>query len=118
MSKLKLCPFCGGEAEVIGYFQKGVANNYQYFVRCQKCKARPQLYGYTFTSKEKAIEAWNRRYSVDESPTIDVVEVVRCKDTTKIIHAHWLTWEEMFPDSKPKRKKQSWSILLGLPFKS
>lgn len=62
MSEIKLlpCPFCGGEAEVIGNYIKGVPNNFQYFVRCKKCKARPQPF-YTFKKKEKAVEAWNTR---------------------------------------------------------
>ena len=62
MSETKLlnCPFCGGEAELIGHYIKGVPNNFQYFVRCKKCKARPQLF-YTFKKKEKAVEVWNTR---------------------------------------------------------
>ena len=53
MSRTKLleCPFCGGEAELIGHYIKGVANNYQYFVRCKTCKARPQSFR---TFKKKA----------------------------------------------------------------
>ncbi|MBR4930736.1 MAG: Lar family restriction alleviation protein [Bacteroidaceae bacterium] len=62
MSEIKLlpCPFCGGEAEVIGHYIKAGANNFQYFVRCKKCKARPQPF-YTFKKKEKAVEVWNTR---------------------------------------------------------
>lgn len=62
MSEIKLlpCPFCGGEAELIGHYIKGVPNDFQYFVRCKKCKARPQQF-YTFKKKEKAVEAWNTR---------------------------------------------------------
>lgn len=62
--KLKPCPFCGGEAEVIGHYIKGVANNYQYFVRCKSCKARPRSCN-TFKKKEKAIEYWNTRKPID-----------------------------------------------------
>lgn len=64
--ELKPCPFCGGEAEIVGHYIKGVPNNYQYFVRCKRCKARPTLYGFNFKKKEKAIEAWNRRVDDDE----------------------------------------------------
>lgn len=56
--KLKVCKFCNGKAEIIGHYIKGVANNYQYFVRCSKCKSRPRAY-HTFKKKEKAIEIWN-----------------------------------------------------------
>jgi Lar family restriction alleviation protein len=59
-TKLLSCPFCGGEAELIGHYIKGVANNYQYFVRCKQCKARPQSFN-TFKKPEKAIEVWNTR---------------------------------------------------------
>lgn len=62
--RLKPCPFCGSEAEVIGHYIKGVANNYQYFVRCKACKARPRTYA-TFKKKEQAIEVWNGRKPID-----------------------------------------------------
>ena len=61
--ELKRCPFCGGEAEVVGHYVKGGPNNYQYFVRCKRYKVAPMVYGMNFKKKEKAIEAWNRRVS-------------------------------------------------------
>ena len=66
MSEIKLlpCPFCGGEAELNGHYIKGVPNNYQYFVRRNQCKARPQPF-YTFKKKEKAVEAWNTRKPIE-----------------------------------------------------
>lgn len=63
--KLLNCPFCDGEAEIIGFYIKGVANNYQYFVRCKKCKARPRPHS-TFKKREKAIEVWNTRKPMDK----------------------------------------------------
>jgi Lar family restriction alleviation protein len=71
--RLKQCPFCGGEAEVIGHYIKGVANNYQYFVRCKSCKARPRSYC-TFKKKEEAIEVWNTRKPMDR--IIEQLEVL------------------------------------------
>lgn len=62
---LKPCPFCGGEAELTGRYIKGGANNYQYFIRCKRCKARPQAYN-TFRKSERAIEEWNRREPEEE----------------------------------------------------
>ena len=45
--KLLSCPFCGGEAEVCGY----------YFIQCTKCGASTL----THTNREKAVELWNTR---------------------------------------------------------
>ena len=57
MTELKKCPFCGGEAELIEYYIKGVANKKNYFVRCEHhcCKTM------NFRKTNTAIEAWNRR---------------------------------------------------------
>ena len=53
MRKIKLCPLCGGEAELDGY---GFS---LYFVRCGDCNAT----GPAFEDKESAIKAWNKRYN-------------------------------------------------------
>lgn len=49
MSETKLlpCPFCGGEAEVCGY----------YFIQCTKCGSSTL----THTNREESIKAWNTR---------------------------------------------------------
>ena len=54
MSETKLlpCPFCGGEAEVCGY----------YFIQCTKCGSSTL----THTNIEKAIQAWNNRKPIDD----------------------------------------------------
>lgn len=49
MEKLKKCPFCDGEAEIIGV--------YQMWIRCCNCGAETDVYD----SKEELIEAWNGR---------------------------------------------------------
>lgn len=51
-SKLKPCPFCGGKAEVSSIIGGGSA------VICKDCEIKTS---YIFSSKESAIEFWNRR---------------------------------------------------------
>ncbi|WP_210786703.1 Lar family restriction alleviation protein [Providencia rettgeri] len=48
MNELKKCPFCGGEAKLVGYFLMEA--------KCRKCRASlpPK-------EMEEAIYAWNRR---------------------------------------------------------
>ena len=78
MDKLKLCPFCGGEA----YFEQtacGIIDNssvrLQFAIRCRKCGASiPNTYGYIainlspdgelnvwHNDRISAIAVWNRR---------------------------------------------------------
>lgn len=60
MSDLKLCPFCGGEAEVLEYYLKGVANKKHFFCQCKSCGTRKKNWtGYA--SRRNAITAWNTR---------------------------------------------------------
>ncbi len=47
--KLKKCPFCGGEAHVVGILTRWVV--------CDECGAELKF----FKTEEEAIEAWNRR---------------------------------------------------------
>lgn len=48
-TKLKPCPFCGGEARF--------ANTDENWIACVDCGAETTF----FDTKEEAIEAWNRR---------------------------------------------------------
>lgn len=67
--ELKLCPFCGGEAELLivpGRMAKWV-------VRCAECCTNNG----TFASDHDAIEAWNRRVF---EPLINITEEVRRGD--------------------------------------
>lgn len=60
MEKLKPCPFCGGEAEVLrNPIINGAIHNA--VVHCEECKARTTIYVF----EKDAIEAWNTR-AVDE----------------------------------------------------
>lgn len=53
MEELKKCPFCGGEAKlgIIEY-------RYENTVECSQCNC---LLDNIYTSKEQAIQAWNKR---------------------------------------------------------
>ena len=57
--RLKPCPFCGGEAELIcvpGYFKTGLSSS-GWLVKCLNGCVNQMPYG----SDHDAIEAWNRR---------------------------------------------------------
>ena len=67
--ELKECPFCGtttdGKAEYTDYDTKGVFRYSVSFVHKKGCPLYGESCGF-FTSKEEAIEAWNKRiYSWD-----------------------------------------------------
>ena len=51
MAELKPCPFCVGEAKVQSF-------PHNHTVYCTVCNARVQVF---LPTREKAIEAWNRR---------------------------------------------------------
>ena len=53
MDKLKQCPFCGGEAELLIVPDKQT----RWIVRCRKCFTNNGV----FVSNYDAVEAWNRR---------------------------------------------------------
>lgn len=55
-SELNKCPECGGEAEVISHYIKGVANRIHHFVRCKDCRFRKHN---EYKKREKAIDSWN-----------------------------------------------------------
>lgn len=57
MQKLKRCPFCGGEADVL--LSEGVAPNIPdiFWVQCKNCEVDTMAY----TQREKAINEWNTR---------------------------------------------------------
>jgi hypothetical protein len=77
MSELKLCPFCGGEAEMCSGSDE---NGKSWYVRCKKCFGRGSEYyeslnalaeNEEFFAIQKAwrnaIKAWNRRAKDDET---------------------------------------------------
>lgn len=49
MEELKKCPFCGGEAKIVGYSL--------FWIVCEECLTETA----GFATKEEAIKAWNRR---------------------------------------------------------
>lgn len=63
MSKLKPCPFCGGEAKLLS-----TCNNYLrvlYWVECNECESRTLKF--IEEEKDKAIEVWNKVCTDDEN---------------------------------------------------
>lgn len=76
--ELKLCPFCGGGAEICSAFENKFLGKYWY-VRCKICYSRStgiyesgkelepnQEYEAIRGAWERAIEAWNRRVGEQE----------------------------------------------------
>lgn len=67
MDKLKPCPFCGGEAEIVNYEPRlhRPSRNHPYSVYCPGCDLLfgwDEDYGGEFDTKKEATEAWNTRY--------------------------------------------------------
>ena len=62
MAKLKPCPFCGGEAELVDIDPAGMLGTYDPItVHCKECECNTNW----FSEEWEAIEAWNRRVSND-----------------------------------------------------
>ena len=59
--KLKPCPFCGGEAELVEHNEGLVF----YFVRCKNENCFAGAADVRHFSKETLVEAWNRRANDD-----------------------------------------------------
>lgn len=58
MTELKLCPFCGGDAEITkSVVTQGMWGHYQYQVICTECGAQTL----NDNSEEIAVRSWNRR---------------------------------------------------------
>ena len=53
--KLKPCPFCNGEGEIVKTHLYGKVSGY--FASCKKCGCQLKAY----TSRQGAEKAWNRR---------------------------------------------------------
>ena len=67
MSELKSCK-CGEKPGLFSFFRKafGIWKVRYFYVRCPVCKRRI----HNAMSKEKAIEAWNRRVTDGKTETI------------------------------------------------
>ena len=68
MAKLKPCPFCGGQARMkhgkynlLGAYGTEETARYWSGVFCIACGVEQPIRRYS--TKEQAIEAWNRRYA-------------------------------------------------------
>ena len=62
--KLKPCPFCGGEAEIV---EDRLYSDDYYAGRCKSCAAT-SIFEFT---KEEAVAAWNRRVCVSTPQKTD-----------------------------------------------
>ena len=69
MSELLPCPFCSGEARLLG---GGIIDGIErgYMVECHDCHASTKKFG--ADNAQEAIEAWNTRA---EQPTVAVANV-------------------------------------------
>ena len=61
MEELKSCPFCGGEAEIVDNGETRSNKYYFVDVSCKNTNCRGYTSCLEFKTKQKAIEAWNRR---------------------------------------------------------
>lgn len=60
--KLKPCPFCYGQAELVAFEDRDSGCWFvEYFVQCSKCKASGPLGGCFSSGKRFAIDLWNKR---------------------------------------------------------
>ena len=66
LTELKPCPFCGGEAKIVEYYIKGVANKKHYFVECKNCGVRRDNHHDGYRTRQDVINAWNRREENDD----------------------------------------------------
>lgn len=80
MEELKPCPFCGGDARV----QKvNAIVGVKFTVCCGNCYCMGHETTYLVNTREKAVEAWNRRAddSYGSRKTIDREELIKAADT-------------------------------------
>ena len=62
LMKLKPCPFCYGQAELVTLEDRGSKSWFvEYFVQCSKCFASGPLGGAFEDGKKLAVKSWNRR---------------------------------------------------------
>lgn len=90
--KLKPCPFCGGEATT-SHGEDDYTLGQFFFVSCEYCGSRTRKfhrYCYGEEYERKAIEAWNRRKSLE-----DIVEQLKDYKTWKEFMTYDLTNREL-----------------------
>lgn len=76
MTKLKPCPFCGGEAEIV---KDGIIKPYK--ARCNNADNKCCVMVVTawFSTKQEAIEAWNQRAKEKEPAERQLQQAQRSK---------------------------------------
>lgn len=84
--KLKPCPFCGGEAYVVG-----IDDNEAHFLwaACRNCG------GMTFKTEKEAIEAWNRRSEGKTQAQYQIVLPIEIANKKELDHIRsWLAYTD------------------------
>ena len=69
MTKLKNCPFCGGEAKIHSRITAGFPHVKRAYVFCSKCISTGEQFDDLNGNGEyvlKAAKAWNRRVDLDD----------------------------------------------------
>lgn len=101
MEKLKKCPFCGGEAELIKR-----KSNFPYIhgVWCIGCKCRTSFE----KSEEIAIEKWNNRKPVDDVlERLEELKMAEYDDSDE--EPKFVDIEEMFDEGESSGKFEAYS---------
>ena len=105
MENLKPCPFCGGRAHMITRVQAGVPSGDDGYTTVIKCLNHAEcgavICRWALKKKwsvESAIKAWNRRANdsiIQNAPTVDAVQVVRCGECKY----HWKNGGDCVPEA-------------------
>lgn len=86
-TKLKPCPFCGGEAKL-----RKLNKDRGYFVLCSKCGCRTPYFRYRYAPiddlREDAIDTWNTRKPIDR-----IVEKLE-EEIEKASEEYWTDYDE------------------------
>lgn len=97
--KLKPCPFCGGTDIDIRTNDYGLS----WYSFCNDCGV---MCGYAMT-KDDVMNAWNMRAGkIEEAPTVDAVQVVRCGQCRYFRTAKCTSGEEGWFCADGERKEQ------------
>lgn len=101
--KLKPCPFCGCEAEIVTIDHFKPTGKLMYSVSCSTINCMGFMTGNDFIKKEYAVTAWNTRHQTTEVSELqkEVERLTILKDGQKEFVEHWgrviIAFEKQFP---------------------